>query len=152
MREEIKAKGYVFRRVLSTIFLLPAWFGFHKSIRVFFHRLRGVKIGVNVEIGYFCIIGNVHPYNIQIDDGAVVAACCVLLDHDNALYYTRGGDVNIGNVYIGRSAFVGLKSVIMPGVQIGEKSIVAPLSFVRENVRDNVLVGGIPARVLKTYS
>lgn len=148
---KVKAKGFFFRRVLSTLFLLPAWFGFHKSIRVFCHRVRGVKIGKGVEIGYFCIIGNVHPYNIEIDDGAVVTAGCIILDHDNSLYYAHGGDVNMGNVYVGKYAFVGLKSIIMPGVSIGDKSIIAPLSFVRDDVPAMTLVGGIPAKILKSY-
>lgn len=151
MDESKKARGHFFRRVLSSLLLLPAWFGFHKSIRVFFHRMRGVKIGKNVEIGYFCIIGNVHPYNIFIEDDVVVTAGCVLLDHDNSSYYAHGGEVVLGEVHIKRRAFVGLKSIIMPGVTIGEASIVAPLSFVNKDVLPFTLVGGIPAKFIKAY-
>lgn len=146
-----KARGFFLRRVLSSLLLLPAWFGFHKSIRVFFHRMRGVKIGRNVEIGYFCIIGNVHPYNIYIDDDVVVTAGCVILDHDNSSYYAHGGDVVLGEVHIKRKAFIGLKSIVMPGVTIGEASVVAPLSFVNKDVPRYSLVGGIPARFIKSY-
>lgn len=151
MDKKKMAKGFFLRRVFSTFLLLPAWFGFHKSVRVFFHRARGVKIGKNVEIGYFCIIGNVHPYNITIEDGAVITAGCILLDHDNSHYYTHGGEVVFGEIRIGRKAFIGLKSIVMPNVCIGECAIVAPLSFVKTNVAPYTLVGGIPSKVIKSY-
>lgn len=145
------AKGSLWRRVVSILFLLPAWFSPHKSLRVLFHRLRGVDIGRNVEIGYYCLIGNVHPGTVHIADDAVVTANCVLLDHDNALYYTYGGPVRIGEIHIGRHAFIGIGAIIMPGVRIGERSIVAPHSFVNRDVPDRTLVAGNPAREIKRY-
>ncbi len=145
------AKGSLLKRIRSVLFLLPAWFSPHKSLRVLFHRWRGVNIGRNVEIGYYCVIGNVHPYNIHIEDGAVVTANCVLLDHDNALYYTLGGPVRFGEIRIGKSAFIGIGTVIMPGVVIGEKALVAPQSFVKDDVPTYCLAGGQPARVIKDY-
>ncbi|NMC62404.1 MAG: acyltransferase [SAR324 cluster bacterium] len=145
------SRGKLIKRIRSIIFLLPAWFAPHKSLRVFFHRLRGVRIGKGVEIGYYCLIGNVHPYNIHIEDYAVITANCVLLDHDNALHYTFGGDVIYGKIRIGPSAFIGIASVIMPGVKIGEKAIVAPQSFVKYDVPAFTLVAGQPAKVIKSY-
>lgn len=146
------AKGNPWRRVVSVLFLLPAWFAPHTRLRVLFHRWRGVCIGKGVEIGYYCLIGNVHPETVHIADGAVVTANCVLLDHDNALYYTFGGPLRIGEIHIGRRAFLGIGSVVMPGVTIGEQAIVAAQSFVSRDVPPRTLVGGQPARVLKEYS
>lgn len=145
------AKGSPWRRVVSVLFLLPAWFAPHTRLRVLFHRWRGVHIGMGVEIGYYCLIGNVHPETVHIADGAVVTANCVLLDHDNALYYTFGGPVRIGAIHIGQRAFLGIGSVVMPGVSIGEQAIVAAQSFVSRDVPARTLVGGQPARVLKEY-
>jgi acetyltransferase-like isoleucine patch superfamily enzyme len=145
------SKGNPWRRILSVLFLLPAWFSPHKSLRVFFHRLRGVQIGRGVEIGYYCLIGNVHPGTVHIEDGAVVTANCVLLDHDNALYYTFGGPVRIGEIHIRRRAFIGIGAIIMPGVDVGERAIVAPHSFVSRDVPARTLVAGNPATVVKQY-
>jgi acetyltransferase-like isoleucine patch superfamily enzyme len=143
------ARGKVCKRILSVIFLLPAWFSPHTKLRVIFHRLRGVKIGKNVEIGYFCIIGNVHPYLITIEDEAVVTAGAVLLEHDNAFYYAHGGEVKFGPVVIKKRSFVGIHSVIMPNVTIGERAIIAANSVVSINVPPNTIVGGNPAKVIK---
>jgi maltose O-acetyltransferase len=145
---EFKARGSTGGRLLSVLFLLPAWFAPHKVLRSFFHRLRGVNVGRGVEIGYFCVIGNVHPRMITIEDGAVVTAGAMLLEHDNSRYYTRGGDVKWGPVRIGRKAFVGVYAVVMPGVAIGDGAIVGAHSVVLHDVEDRTIVAGAPARVL----
>ena len=146
-----RAKGRFWYRVRSTFFLLPAWFAPHKHLRVFFHRLRGVKVGKNVEIGYFCIIGNVHPYMIQIDDGAVVTARTTILEHDNTYFYTLGRDVVFGKVFIRKKAFLGIGTVILPGVEIGSHAVVGALSLVATDVPSYSLAVGTPAVVLKRF-
>lgn len=149
MDSQYLSHGNILNRILSAIFLLPAWFAPHKSLRAFFHRLRGITIGKNVEIGYFCIIGHVHPYLITIEDEAVIAAHATLLEHDNAFYYTAGGKVKYGPVVIKKRAFVGLNSVVMPNVTIGERSIVGANSVVLTDVPSDTVIAGNPAKVIK---
>ena len=144
-----RARGSFFRRIRSIVFLIPAWFFPASKMRVFFHRLRGVKIGKKVEIGYFCIIGNVHPDLITIANGAVITAGSVILEHDNAYYYSRGGEVKFGPVKIGKKAFLGIHSVIMPNITIGDRSIIAANSVVIEDVPADTVVGGVPAKIIK---
>lgn len=144
------AKGRFWTRVRSTLFLLPAWFAPHKSLRVLFHRLRGVRIGHNVEIGYFCIIGHIHPSMIRIGDGAVVSARATVLEHDNSYYYTNGGRVDFGEVRIGERAFLGIATVVLPGVKIGDRAIVGAMSLVTRDVPGGTVVGGVPAKLLKS--
>lgn len=149
LNNKFRAKGKLLKRLRSILFLLPAWYAPHTRMRVFFHRLRGVRIGRGVEIGYFCIIGNVHPQLITLGDHAVVTAGTVLLEHDNAHYYTRGGNVKFGPVVLEKGCFVGLHSVVMPNVTIGERSIVGPNSVVTKDVPPDALVSGIPAQIIK---
>jgi acetyltransferase-like isoleucine patch superfamily enzyme len=150
-RNKLFAKGNPWERIRSTIFLLPAWFAPHKSLRAFFHRLRGVDIGRNVEIGYYCIIGNVHPSRIHIGDHAIITANSVILEHDNSYYYTYGHDVKFGDVHIGEQAFLGIGTVVMPGVNIGSHAIVGALSFVKSDVPSYSVVAGQPAKVVKRF-
>ncbi len=144
-----RAKGKFWIRVRSILFLLPAWFSPHKSIRVFFHKLRGVNIGKNVEIGYFCIIGNVNPGSIFIKNNAVITARVTILEHDNAYFYTGFGDVKYGNVIIGEGAFIGIGSVILPNLTIGVKSIIAANSVVTKDIENYTLNGGIPCHFIR---
>lgn len=149
--QDYLAKGGILERIIPSLLLIFAWFSPHRAIRRFFHKMRGVNIGKNVEIGYFCIIGNVHPSMITIEDGAVITAKTTILEHDNAMYYTGRGRVNSAPVVIKRNAFIGIASTIMPGVTIGCNSIVAPHSFINNDIPSNVLVGGCPAKIIKKY-
>ena len=143
------AKGRISERIRSVLFLLPAWFSPHKSLRAFFHRLRGVKVGKNVEIGYFCIIGHVHPSWIELKDNATITAMSVILDHDNSRYFTGRGGVKYGKVVVEKGAFIGVHSTIMPGLTIGERAIVGANSLVVSDVEAGTTVVGVPAKVLK---
>lgn len=143
------AKGRLSARIRSTLFLLPAWFAPHKSLRVLFHRLRGVHIGRQVEIGYYCIIGNVHPSCIHIGDNVVIAANSVILEHDNSYYYTHGYNVRFGEVHIDKRAFLGIGVVVLPGVTIGAHAIVGALSLVTSDVPPSAIVAGQPARAIR---
>lgn len=144
--QDYYARGNILKRVLITPLLLFAWFSPHKIIRVFFHRLRGVRIGKNVEIGYFCIIGNVHPKNIIIDDNAVITARVTLLDHDNSYYYSKRGDVKIGIINIKKNVFIGIGTVVMPCITIGEYAIIGANSVVTKDIKPSTINGGVPCR------
>ncbi len=143
------ARGKIFLRIRSALFLLPAWFAPHKTLRVFFHRLRGVKIGKRVEIGYFVVIDNVHPNLVTLEEGVAIATGTLILAHDNAYYYTHGGRVKYAPVVIGKKAFIGGGAVINPGVTVGERAIVGCNSVVLKDVPANSVVGGVPAQILK---
>ena len=54
-----------------------------------------------------------------------------------------------GKVHIKRNAFVGINTVIMPGVTIGVNSIVGAQSFVNKDIPDNVIAFGNPAKVYR---
>ena len=54
-----------------------------------------------------------------------------------------------GPVVIKRGAWIAVNSVILPGVTIGENSIVAAGSVVTKDVPSNVMAGGIPAKIIK---
>jgi len=140
---------YSSRRLRSAIFLLPAWFAPTSKLRASFHRLRGVKIGKNVEIGYHVNIENLYPHLVQIDNGATITAGCVIAAHDASYAYARGGKFIVKRVHICEKAFIGVNSVILPGVTIGKRAIVGAGSVVNKDVEDDAVVAGVPAKRLK---
>lgn len=52
-------------------------------------------------------------------------------------------------VFIGSNVWIGARSVILPGVKIGNNVVVAAGSVVTSDVPDNVLVAGVPAKIKK---
>ena len=50
---------------------------------------------------------------------------------------------------IGGNCKIGSHSAIMPGVTIGENSIIGAFSFVNRDIPDNVVAVGVPAEVIK---
>jgi acetyltransferase-like isoleucine patch superfamily enzyme len=55
----------------------------------------------------------------------------------------------VGHIHIKKNAWIGAGAIILPGVTIGENSIVAAGAVVSTSVPDNTIAGGIPARVIK---
>jgi acetyltransferase-like isoleucine patch superfamily enzyme len=53
-------------------------------------------------------------------------------------------------VVIGDDVWIGANAVILPGVTIGRHCVVAAGAVVTKDVPDNTVVGGIPAKVLRT--
>lgn len=136
-------------RLRSTLFLLPAWFSPSSPLRSAFHRIRGVNIGRNVEIGYLVMIDNLYPELVTIEEGATVSARSTILAHDEARSYARGGEEDRRPVRICRRAFIGVHCVILPGVNIGESAIVGAGSVVTSDVPERSVVAGVPARALQ---
>lgn len=60
------------------------------------------------------------------------------------------GDSFRGKVVIRSGAWLGIGVVVMPGVTVGRHAIVAANAVVTADVPDLTVVGGIPARVIKT--
>jgi acetyltransferase-like isoleucine patch superfamily enzyme len=138
------------RRVKATFFLLAALISPHAKVRAFFHRLRGVRIGPDVEIGYLVMIDNLYPEKVTIKRGATVTYGCTVLAHDASQRYARGGREVVRETVIGKRAFIGVNSTILPGVRVGEKAIVGAGSVVSKDVPPGATVAGVPARLIRS--
>ena len=119
---------------------------------------------------FFCDYG----YNIHVGDRIEINFDCVFLDvceirfGDNCLVgpgvhiYTASHPVSVSGrargvefgkpVRIGNNVWLGGRAVILPGVTIGDGSIVGAGAVVTKDVPDNVIVAGNPARILRGLS
>jgi acetyltransferase-like isoleucine patch superfamily enzyme len=80
---------------------------------------------------------------VTIGDYALVGWDVVVMD----AYRLRGRPAR--PVHIGRNAWVGFESCILPGIRIGEGAVVAARSVVLEDVPPHAVVAGNPARVVR---
>lgn len=118
------------------------------------HRLRGVKMGADVFIDPTAIIETAFPENITIGNDVRITAGCVIMSHIKAPHYLRETGlvpVVLKPVVLEDHCFIGVNSVIMPGVTVGKASVVASGSVVVSNVPPYTMVQGNPARVIKHF-
>ena len=122
------------------------------GFRVLLHRMRGVKIGKGVHIGPSVTIDDVYPDYVIIEDGVSVAGLNFILTHSKPLDFHKDlSPAYLSPVHIKKNAWIAIGVIILPGVTIGEGSIVASGSVVTKNVPQGVFVGGVPAKVIKEY-
>lgn len=110
-------------------------------------RKKGAVIGENVSLLNANIDTNTACL-VEIGNNVTITNATVLA-HDAStkrfLGYTK-----VAKTKIGDNVFVGFGSIILPGVVIGNNVVVGAGSIVRENIPDNSVVVGNPARVICT--
>lgn len=94
-------------------------------------------LGENTDIGYGTLI--VAGAGVEIQEGCQLGSHC-------SIYSINTIDGTKGKVTIKKGARVGTHSTIFPGVTIGENALVGAYSLVKNDVPDNAIVMGIPAR------
>lgn len=108
-----------------------------------------VIIGNHTRIGiHNTIIGPVTIGNhVNLAQGITVTA----LNHNFKDTSKRIDEQGISTkpVVIGNDVWIGANAVVLPGVTIGRHVVVAAGAVVTDNVPDNVVVGGVPAKIIK---
>lgn len=107
----------------------------------------------NVFVGINCIIGRPGNYiqgagKVYIGDYVQLAPNVGILSSNHDLYDQRIS--NKESVVIGAYSWVGMNSVVLPGVELGTRTIVAAGSVVTKSFPEGFcVIGGVPAKVIK---
>lgn len=125
------------------------------GVRPAIWKMTGCSIGKNVSIGYDVYYDVSNASYIKVEDGVWIASRCLILCHkrDLSKYYV-GVDYNDltyhkEQVILKKGCVLGMNSVVMPGVTIGEGAIVGVNSLVVKDVPPWTIAVGNPARVVK---
>lgn len=132
-----KIKGYYYRFALSNIA---------------FARHIGVDIGKDCRI-YTKDFGS-EPWLIQIGNKVTITNGVRFINHDGSTWLISDGEGRrqlFRRIMIGNNVFIGMDTIILPGVKIGNNVIVAAGSVVTKSVPDNYIVGGNPARIILDF-
>ena len=109
---------------------------------------KNLVIGKNVFINSGCKVQD--QGGIEIGDGTLIGHNVVLATLNHALAPERRGDLIPRPIRIGKNVWIGSNAVILPGVTIGDGAVIAAGAAVTKDVPENSVVGGVPARVLRT--
>lgn len=107
-----------------------------------FARLgRGTVICAGAVVGPGAVIGD----NCIINTRASVDHDCLVKDHAHLC----PGSVLAGTVTVGEEAMLGTGTVVIPGITIGNRTITGAGSVVIRDLPDDLLVAGVPARLIR---
>lgn len=111
-----------------------------------YFRLMGMKIGRNVTINSTAIA---DPSLIELADGVTIGGSASILAH-----YAQGGYLIIAPVKIGAGATIGLRAIVMGGVEVGAGAKVLANSFVLPNtvIPAGETWAGVPAQRIELQS
>lgn len=109
-----------------------------------------IYLGKEFYANFDCVMLDVCP--IHIGDNCMLAPGVHIYTATHPLDATeRNSGRELGKpVTIGNNVWIGGRAVINPGVTIGDNVVVASGAVVTKDVPANVVVGGNPARVIKT--
>lgn len=119
-----------------------------------FARARGVKLGDNVTF-YGMRPGSLgsEPWMISIGNNVYITAGFQFITHDGGTLILRKEVPDLewsAPISIGNDVYIGLRTMIMPGVTIGNRVVIGAGAIVTKDIPDNSVAVGAPARVIKT--
>ena len=106
------------------------------------------KIGKNVFINFDCVFLDLG--GITIEDNVLIAPKVSLLSEGHPLSLNDRQSLVPGQIRIRKNAWIGAGATILPGVTIGENAVVAAGAVVSKDVPANTVVGGVPAKIIKS--
>ena len=127
--------SYLRKKVYKIVTRLYPWF---------LKTAYGMDIGQDVIISRSAKLDRaINPRGIHIGEGTWILTEAMVLSHDHC----RGLKAD---THIGENCVIGVRSLIMPGVSIGNSCIIAACSVVTKNTPPHCVVAGNPAKIIKT--
>jgi acetyltransferase-like isoleucine patch superfamily enzyme len=117
-------------------------------------RSIGVTVGDHVRFyGMPSGMFGTEPWLITIGSNVHVTSGCAFITHDGGTLILRGEVPDLewtAPITVGNNVYLGMRTLVMPGVRIGNRVIIGAGSIVTRDIPDNSVAVGAPARVIKT--
>lgn len=103
-------------------------------------HVHNFELGYKTDIGAFTYLN--AKYGITIEDHVQIGSHC-------SLYSVSTIDDKQGRIILKENCRIGSHSVVMPGVTVGENTIVGAFSFVNRDLPANVVAAGVPVNIIR---
>lgn len=124
----------------------------HPDMRVKLQRMRGMHIGENVFIGQYVFFDDARPDLITIHDNVTILIGTTILSHVYPPdHFIKVIPFKEQGVELKENCYIGANVTILPGVTIGEYSIIGAGSIVTKSIPSFSLAYGVPAKVRRTF-
>ena len=119
---------------------------------VAYARKKGVKVGENCRI-YIKNWGS-EPFLVSIGDHVTVTSGVKFITHDGSTCLVKDEQgkryQRFAPIQVGSRVFIGVNSIIMPGVSIGSNVVIGACSLVSKSLSESGVYVGIPAKQIKS--
>ena len=109
---------------------------------------QNIKVGKNVFINSGCCFQD--QGGIEIGDNVLIGQQVVIATLDHDLLPEKRANMYPAPVKIGNGVWIGAHATILSGVTVGNGAVIAAGAVVTKDVPENTVVGGVPAKILKT--
>ena len=109
---------------------------------------KNTRLGKGVFINFDCTFLDLG--GITIEDHVMLAPKVSLLSEGHPVAVNERPTLIVGRIHIKRGAWIGANATILQGVTIGENAVVAAGAVVSKDVPANTVVGGTPAKIIKS--
>tara|TARA_B110000008_G_scaffold258190_1_gene276945 strand:+ start:64 stop:471 length:408 start_codon:yes stop_codon:yes gene_type:complete len=103
-------------------------------------NIEGLVLGFGTDIGAYSYINALN--GVVIEKDVQIGSHC-------SIYSVSTIDDSNGKVILKTNCKIGSHSIILPGVTIGRNSVVGAHSLVNKDIPDNVIVFGVPAKIIR---
>jgi acetyltransferase-like isoleucine patch superfamily enzyme len=129
------------KKVDDTFFIIPPFYSdFGENI----------NIGKDVFVNHACTF--MDRGGITLEDNVLIGPKVNLITTNHPLDPAERRATISHPIIIKKGAWIGAGATVLPGVTIGENSVVAAGAVVPKDVPDNTIVGGVPARIIKSIN
>ncbi|MBA4748301.1 MAG: acyltransferase [Sphingopyxis sp.] len=108
-----------------------------------FNKFWGMDIAPTVLISLTAKLDKTNPKGVHIGEHSIITFGATILAHDMSRRLHT-------DTFIGNNCFIGARSIVMPGIRVGDGCIVAAGAVVTRDVAPGTIVAGNPAVPIKT--
>jgi acetyltransferase-like isoleucine patch superfamily enzyme len=135
------------------LFTVPIWMVIAKMYPEKYARKIGVKFGENLKIyGSSYSMFGTEPWLINIGCDVHITLDVKFVCHDGGtlIFRKHTPDLEITKpINIGNNVYIGVRTLILPGVTIGDNCIIGAGSIITKDIPANSVAAGVPAKVIK---